>query len=55
VNKAFGTGKGKMKSGGRRELVWFLLYSYIVWNFISLAEFGEILMLILGGYFRVEF
>jgi hypothetical protein len=49
--KAFGSGKGKMESGARREVEQGLMRSYTILNFdISLgrAAFGEIWILILG-------
>jgi hypothetical protein len=56
--KAFGNGKGRMRSGARREVEQGLMRSCTILNFdiiLGRATLGEILMLIWGAYFRAEF
>jgi hypothetical protein len=56
--KAFGSGKGRMRSGARREDEQGLMRSCTVLNFdiiLGREAFGEIWILIWGGYFRAEF
>jgi hypothetical protein len=59
--KAFGSGKGRMRSGARREVEQGLMRSCSILNFDIIrgrAAYGEIWILIGGGgggYLRAEF